>query len=590
VPEPEQQTKELKAETLPPITENHEYKSVVLGNKPLMEEPKKDLKPEVKPKHDNKILDVAKLSLKDQAPATVKESPEPKESLKDTEEGFFLKTISGNPMIPSEEVARSETSLVKKEPGKEKLIARKGDIEELSLEKKKPPELPVVKESKKEQPSVTKMEEKGKAPVLEKSSSDIDKSLSLDDFSFNMMEPFDEIFEKLQEKSIANKAKETELAKKEANPKEPGTKISGMKEFPSTERSQGSVKPETEMPASQSPVLPGTDAGLILKPTSDKMIMPYGLKKIEEMQNITIDETLTPAEEKTASEKTKEGDTPPEPFPGLEAKELTPIPELNNTYTEELPAIKEKDTGVTTGVTPKAGEHRDLKKTREEGESLVEEILTPDKNRMPSREEYLQNLDEKNNQITSEIKPETREEEIRKEERIPFGIPVPDILLSKDIKIEVILDNAEAPDVSFNLLSNTHPMDKKRNEPEKYNKLDTNEEREETDIGGAVRLKRIFSIEKADRKTYIFEISNKGPNSYEADILFRLFEGKKGGRIKEYKTVKILPNLTLRYKFILPEAVFWDDEYYFTGKIESSNSITKFNDKTGLIWKENKDY
>jgi hypothetical protein len=75
--------------------------------------------------------------------------------------------------------------------------------------------------------------------------------------------------------------------------------------------------------------------------------------------------------------------------------------------------------------------------------------------------------------------------------------------------------------------------------------------------------------------------------------VFRLFEGKSGERIKEFKAIELFPNAIIKFKFILPEAIFWDDEHYFTGTIESlesSNTLTKFSEKTGLIWKEEKDY
>jgi hypothetical protein len=78
--------------------------------------------------------------------------------------------------------------------------------------------------------------------------------------------------------------------------------------------------------------------------------------------------------------------------------------------------------------------------------------------------------------------------------------------------------------------------------------------------------------------------------AYEADVVFRLFEGKAGERIKEFRTIGLSPNAVLQFKFVLPEAVFWDDEDYFTGTLEDSYTLTKFNDKTGLIWKEEKDY
>jgi len=38
----------------------------------------------------------------------------------------------------------------------------------------------------------------------------------------------------------------------------------------------------------------------------------------------------------------------------------------------------------------------------------------------------------------------------------------------------------------------------------------------------------------------------------------------------------------------MPEAIFWDDDSYFTGTIEGAESITKFNGSTGLYWTERK--
>jgi hypothetical protein len=100
----------------------------------------------------------------------------------------------------------------------------------------------------------------------------------------------------------------------------------------------------------------------------------------------------------------------------------------------------------------------------------------------------------------------------------------------------------------------------------------------------------LFSVAKAEKGVYTFVIKNKVQKAYDVSVVFRLFEGKTGERIKEFKAVQLPPGTVLKLKFILPEGVFWDDEYYFTGTIESSSNMTKFNDRTGLVWKEEKDY
>jgi len=39
----------------------------------------------------------------------------------------------------------------------------------------------------------------------------------------------------------------------------------------------------------------------------------------------------------------------------------------------------------------------------------------------------------------------------------------------------------------------------------------------------------------------------------------------------------------------MPDAILWDDESAFSGSMEDSNSVTKFNSETGLVWKEYND-
>ena len=102
--------------------------------------------------------------------------------------------------------------------------------------------------------------------------------------------------------------------------------------------------------------------------------------------------------------------------------------------------------------------------------------------------------------------------------------------------------------------------------------------------------RRVISVNKAERGLYTFVLENDSGETLSPDIVFHIFEGKPGERIRKIKNVELSPHAVLKFKFILPDAVFWDDESYFTGTIENSDTTTKFNDKTGLIWKEEKDY
>ncbi len=222
----------------------------------------------------------------------------------------------------------------------------------------------------------------------------------------------------------------------------------------------------------------------------------------------------------------------------------------------------------------------------EDRERVVEEVLIQENNRIPSQEEYAFTSEEKKRQMTAKISPEL-DEEIGAEEKKPFlGISLPDVFFKKDIKIEISMNDPKTTEVSFQLIKKSHPLDKKN---DSLNQKEI-ELVEDTNSDYTLGYKRVFSTAKAEKGVYIFIIKNNGSKGYEADVVFHIFEGKSGERSKEYKTIELPSNTTLEYKFIIPEAIFWDDEDYFTGTIESSNTLTKFNEKTGLIWKERKDH
>jgi hypothetical protein len=221
---------------------------------------------------------------------------------------------------------------------------------------------------------------------------------------------------------------------------------------------------------------------------------------------------------------------------------------------------------------------------KDEGRPVVE-IFTSEKNRTPSQEDYFIKKEDRNKQTIIEISPEQQ-----KEKKPPLGIPLSDIILLKDIKIEIFSHSTDMSGIVVHLLKKAHPMANTKYDSEKAMEVDGLEEKSETYIEDTPRVKKSFSVSKGKRAVYIFLMENKANTAYKADIVFRLFEGSAGERIKDIKSLELSPHAIVKFKFILPEAVFWDDEYYFTGTIESSDTLTKFNEKTGLIWKEGKEY
>ncbi len=174
-------------------------------------------------------------------------------------------------------------------------------------------------------------------------------------------------------------------------------------------------------------------------------------------------------------------------------------------------------------------------------------------------------------------------------EKTVMGFPLPDAFFLKDIKIQVSLRGTEMPEVSRRLLE--RPLtDGTWSETADNHDVAVKEETEDIAIGGRVSTEKMFSVAKAGKGIYTFVMENKGEKPYEADMAFVLYGGEKGERIKTYKDLMLLPGAALRFRFVLPQAVFWDDEDRFTGSIEDSNYITKFNYNSGLVWKEKKDY
>jgi hypothetical protein len=174
-------------------------------------------------------------------------------------------------------------------------------------------------------------------------------------------------------------------------------------------------------------------------------------------------------------------------------------------------------------------------------------------------------------------------------EKAAPGFPLPDAFFLRDIKIEVSLMGPEMPEVSRRLFMRPLAGGMRR-AAEDNHEVTVKEETGEIVIGGRVRTEKMFSVANAGKGIYTFVMENKGEKTYEADMTFVLYGGENRERIKTYKDLRLQPGAALRFRFMLPQAVFWDDEDRFTGSIEDSDYITKFNYNSGLIWKEKKDY
>jgi hypothetical protein len=159
---------------------------------------------------------------------------------------------------------------------------------------------------------------------------------------------------------------------------------------------------------------------------------------------------------------------------------------------------------------------------------------------------------------------------------------------NKDIKIEVRQQNAESHGVYMYLLKNTYLSLRKRHTWGKEKKIEAIAETKRNN-DAENEMKTVFSVEKSGEGIYAFVIENRNMIPYNTEVVFALYGGQKRERIKKISAVSVPPSSMLRFMFVLPDTVFWDDEKSFTGGIEDSDFITKFNDETGFVWKEGKD-
>jgi len=162
----------------------------------------------------------------------------------------------------------------------------------------------------------------------------------------------------------------------------------------------------------------------------------------------------------------------------------------------------------------------------------------------------------------------------------PVEQKAPEITEAKELK------ETDISNISMLLLKNAHPMANRR---EKQTEVSLLEEKREAHSVDTSAVRKTFSVLRTAEGAYTFAIRNQENETFAADLVFLIFPGKKGERTKKFAAVELSPHTTVRFKFILPEAIFWDDEEHFSGKIENSDTMTKFNQKTGFVWKETKD-
>jgi hypothetical protein len=189
-------------------------------------------------------------------------------------------------------------------------------------------------------------------------------------------------------------------------------------------------------------------------------------------------------------------------------------------------------------------------------------------------------------EMAGQTGPVEQQQAANEAKQAPIGISGAAALLPRDIIIKVVVSGDDGSAVYTRLSRRNYPSAGLEHVGGKDSPVKA---KEESSSAGGTLAKRILSVVNADKGIYTFVIGNAGTKTCIVNAVFLLFEKTRRERIKEYKVIQLAPGTGVKFKFLVPDAIFWDDDDRFTGSMEDSDSITKFNSDTGLVWRESKD-
>ncbi len=155
------------------------------------------------------------------------------------------------------------------------------------------------------------------------------------------------------------------------------------------------------------------------------------------------------------------------------------------------------------------------------------------------------------------------------------------------LKVEV--KNPMIPDILFHLLCDDHDM-------ESHPKVTLRERSQLDDEKGAVSdvdavemmsanegyWEKVFAVEEARDGAYTLKVS--GGRGTDCKLVVTLNSSKRKVRVFEKRLLEGEEWAVGR--FLFPEGVFWDEDEWFSGRIEDKDSITKYRSPEGITWKE----
>lgn len=92
-------------------------------------------------------------------------------------------------------------------------------------------------------------------------------------------------------------------------------------------------------------------------------------------------------------------------------------------------------------------------------------------------------------------------------------------------------------------------------------------------------------IGKTGEGIYVFSAESERGEATTATFTLKIFEAGSRERVTPIGTRTVSGRAVLT-RVLMPDGIVWEDDGAFTGSLEDSDSITKFNSRTGVYWKE----
>ncbi|HEY3308879.1 MAG TPA: hypothetical protein VGJ93_10540 [Desulfuromonadaceae bacterium] len=170
------------------------------------------------------------------------------------------------------------------------------------------------------------------------------------------------------------------------------------------------------------------------------------------------------------------------------------------------------------------------------------------------------------------VLPEAKKQPQPPEQRPVFSIPQ----LKGDLKLIVVGNGPPAINFSFKAVAGKKGTNGRAIRETKIIPI----------VGTSQENCHEYVIEHVQAGVYTISAESDGISS-QANYALRIFENSTKATAKNLGSYTIHKKQVL-LKILMPDGVVWDDEKAFTGSMEDSDSITKFNSETGLVWKEYK--